>query len=70
MTAHHISLYHSINNQPNDTVLKQELITYQQTAFGITITKLERSFSDGNHVDNYCSTPLLIRAMPKQQVVD
>ena len=70
MTAHHISLYHSINNQPDDTVLKQELITYQQTASGLKITKLERSFSDGDHIDNYLSAPLLLRAMPKQQGVD
>ena len=58
MTTHHDSLYHSKTNQPEGTVLKQELITYRQTSFGLTITKLERSFSKGYHVDSYTIAPL------------
>ena len=61
MTTHHVSLYHSKTNQPNSTVLRQELVTYQQTSSGLKITKLERSFSNGDHLDSYTSTPLVFR---------
>ena len=61
MTTHHVSLYHSKTNQPDSTVLKQELFTYQQTSSGLKITKLERSFSNGDHLDSYTSTPLVFR---------
>ena len=55
MTTHHVSLYHSKTKQPDSTVLKQELITYEQTASGLKITKLERSFSNRDHLDSYTS---------------
>ncbi len=55
MTTHHVSLYHSKTKQPDSTVLKQELITYQQTSSGLKITKLERSFSNRDHLDSYTS---------------
>ena len=61
MTTHHVSLYHSKTNQPNSTVLRQKLVTYQQTSSGLKITKLERSFSNGDHLDSYTSTPLVFR---------
>ena len=32
MTTHHVSLYHPKAEQPESTVLKQELVTYQQTS--------------------------------------
>ena len=67
MTTHHVSLYHPKTNQPDTTVLKQELVTYQQTASGLNITKLERSFSGGDHLDNYTSTPLLLRSFPEHE---
>ena len=67
MTTHHVSLYHSKTNQPESTVLKQELITYEQTASGLKITKLERSFSNRDHLDNYTSTPLVLGSLPKQE---
>ena len=67
MTTHHVSLYHSKIKQPHSTVLKQELITYQQTSSGLKITKLERSFSNRDHLDNYTSTPLLLRSFPEQE---
>ena len=62
MTTHHVSLYHSKTNQPDSTVLKQELITYEQTASGLKITKLERSFGNGDHLDSYTSRPLVLKA--------
>ena len=66
MTMHHVSLYHSKTNQPDITVLKQELVTYEQTASGLKITKLERSFSNRDHLDSYTSAPLLLRSLPEQ----
>ena len=67
MTTHHVSLYHSKTKQPDSTVLKQELITYQQTSSGLRITKLERSFGNGDHLDSYTSTPLVLGSLPKQE---
>ena len=67
MTTHHVSLYHPKTNRPEGTVLKQELITYQQSRSGLKITKLERSFSNRDHLDNYTSAPLLLRSFPEQE---
>ena len=67
MTTHHVSLYHSKTKQPDSTVLKQELVTYQQTSSGLKITKLERSFSSRDHLDSYTSSPLLLRLFPEQE---
>jgi hypothetical protein len=67
MTTHHVYLYHSKTKQPDGTVLKQELITYEQTASGLKITKLERSFSNRDHLDSYTSTPLVLGSLPKQE---
>ena len=67
MTTHHVSLYHPKTNQPDITVLKQELVTYQQTSSGLKITKLERSFSNGDHLDSYTSTPLVLGSLPEQE---
>jgi len=67
MTTHHVSLYHSKTKQPDSNVLKQELITYQQTSSGLRITKLERSFGNGDHLDSYTSTPLVLGSLPKQE---
>ena len=67
MTTHHVSLYHPKTNQPESTVLKQELVTYQQTSSGLKITKLERSFSKGDHLDNYSSVLFLLEALPEQE---
>ena len=67
MTTHHVSLYHPKTNEPDITVLKQELITYQQTSSGLKITKLERSFNNRDHLDSYTSAPLLLRSFPEQE---
>ena len=63
MTTHHVSLYHPATNPAEGTVLKQELVTYQQTGSGLKITKLERSFNNDDHLDSYTSTPLLLRSL-------
>ena len=67
MTTHHVYLYHSKTKQPDSTVLRQELVTYQQTSSGLKITKLERSFSNRDHLDSYTSTPLVLGSLPKQE---
>lgn len=67
MTTHHVSLYHSKTKQLDITVLKQELITYEQTASGLKITKLERSFSNRDHLVSYTSAPLPLRSFPEQE---
>ena len=67
MTTHHVSLYHPKTDQPKSNVLKQELVTYQQTSSGLKITKLERSFSNGDHLDSYTSAPLLFKSFPEQE---
>ena len=65
MTTHHVSLYHPKTNQPESTVLKQELVTYQQTSSGLKITKLERTFSNADHLDNYTGAPLVLATPPE-----
>ena len=60
MTTHHVSLYHSRTNQPESKVLKQELVTYEQTSSGLKITKLERSFTGDSHLDSYTSSPIIL----------
>ena len=67
MTTHHVSLYHPETNPPVGTVLKQELVTYQQTESGLKITKLERSFSSDDHLDSYTSAALPLRPLPEPE---
>ena len=67
MTTHHVFLYNSKTEQPDSTVLKQELVTYQQTSSGLEITKLERSFRNGDHLDNYTSEPLVLGILPERE---
>ena len=43
-----------------DNVIKQELITYEQTEFGLKLTKLERTFSSEAHADSYTSSPIVL----------
>jgi hypothetical protein len=45
MTTHHTSLYDDKTNPAPDGVLKQELVTLEQTPDGIRITRLKRRFS-------------------------
>ena len=60
MSTHHVSLYHSGTNRPESKVLKQELVTYEQTSSGLKITKLERSFIGDSHLDSYTSSPIIL----------
>ena len=67
MTTHQVPLYHTKTNQPDSSVLKQELVTYQQTASGLRVTKLERSFKGTDYLDNYTSSPIVLGSFPKQE---
>ena len=67
MTTHHVSLYHPETNPPEGTVLKQELITYQQTGSSLKITKLERSFRSDYHLASYISAPLRLSSLPEPE---
>jgi hypothetical protein len=60
MNIHHTSLYNDTENKPVGRVLKQELVTYEQTEFGLKIAKLERSFTGAEHTDSYTSTPIVL----------
>ena len=60
MKSHHTSLYHTETNKPRASIIKQELITYEQTEFGLKITKLERSFTGAEHSDSFTSTPIVL----------
>jgi hypothetical protein len=60
MSIHHTSLYNTDDNNPASRVVKQELITYEQTEFGLKIAKLERSFTGAEHSDSYTSTPIVL----------
>ena len=60
MSIHHTSLYNTNDNKPVTRVVKQELITYEQTEFGLKIAKLERSFASAEHTDSYTSTPIVL----------
>ena len=60
MSIHHTSLYNTDDNKPLTGVVKQELVTYEQTEFGLKIAKLERSFTGAEHTDSYTSTPFVL----------
>lgn len=51
MTMHRGPRYHSKINQPDGTVLKQDLVTHEQIFSGLKITKLRMSSGRGDHLD-------------------
>ena len=67
MNTHHVSLYNQKTNRPDSNVLKQELITYEQTAYGLKVTRFERSFNDDSHLDNFTSSPVVLGSLPKYE---
>ena len=58
MTTHHTSLYDDKANPAPDGVLKQELVTLEQTPEGIRITRLKRRFSDSSVNSSFESEPI------------
>ena len=67
MNTHHVSLYNQKTNRPDSNVLKQELITYEQTAYGLKVTRLERSFDGCSHLDSFTSSPVVLGSLPRQE---
>ena len=58
MTAHHTSLYDDKTNPAPNGVLKQELVTLEQTPDGIRITRLKRRFSEDAVNSSFESEPI------------
>jgi len=58
MTTHHTSLYDDKTNSAPNGVLKQELVTLEQTPNGIQITRLKRRFSGGSVNSSFESEPI------------
>ena len=58
MTTHHTYLYDDNTNPAPVGVLKQELVTLEQTPDGIRITRLKRQFSGGPVNSSYESEPI------------
>ena len=66
MSTHHISLYDFKRNKPVLAVLKQELITYEQTEYGLKISKLERQLTGKEHSDSYSSSPIPLNSAKQE----
>ena len=60
MKTHYTSLYNDDNNPPTAPVLRQELITWVKTDFGLVKTTMTRTFADDGHSDTYTSQPLVL----------
>ena len=58
MTTHHTFLYDDKTNPAPDGVLKQELVTLEQTPDGIRITRLKRRFSGKAVNSSFESEPI------------
>ena len=58
MTTHHTSLYDDKTNPAPNGVLKQELVTLEQTTEGIRITRLKRRFSGDSVNSSFESEPI------------
>ena len=66
MKTHHTSLYNNDNNQPTVPVLRQELVTWVETDFGLVKTTMTRTFSDDGQSDTYTSEPLVLKKQAKR----
>ena len=58
MTTHHNYLYDEKANPATNGVIKQELITLEQTPDGIRITRLKRHFSGEAVNSSFKSEPI------------
>ena len=58
MTTHHTSLYDDKTNPAPNGVLKQELVTPEQTSDGIRITRLKRRICGGYVNSSFESEPI------------
>ena len=58
MTTHHTSQYDDKTNPAPTMVISQELLTTEQTEYGVRITKLKRQFNGDGLTDSYESEPI------------
>jgi hypothetical protein len=59
MTTHHTSLYNSDTTPAPHKVLKQELVTWEETANGLRIARLTRTYAGAAHSDTFTSEHVL-----------
>ena len=67
MNTHHTSLYNDDDNRPTVPVVRQELITWFETDFGLVKTTMTRTFSDDGYSDTYTSQPLVLNKLAKSE---
>ena len=65
MNTHHTSLYNNDKNRPTVPVLRQELITWVETDFGLVKTTMTRTFANDGHSDTYTSQPFVLNKLTK-----
>ena len=70
MSTHHISLYDEEHNPAPAKVLKQELITWEETDTGFRLAKLCRSHSLDGHYDTFSSEHVLHSGLEAEQAFD
>ena len=63
MTTHHTSLYNSDTTPAPRKVLKQELMTWEETPNGLRIARLTRTFGSVAHSDTFTSEHVLHSAL-------
>ena len=63
MTTHHNFLYNSDTNAAPAKVLKQELVTWEETSDGLRIARLIRTFTEETHRDSFSSEHVLLRSL-------
>jgi len=63
MAAHHTSLYNSDTTPGPRKVLKQELVTWEETPDGLRLARLTRNFGGVAHSDTFTSEHLLHSAL-------
>ena len=60
MATYNNTLYDNQTNPAPKMVLKQVLLTTEQTEYGIRVTRLKRQFNDGTFVDTFESEPVVL----------
>ena len=60
MKTYHKAVYNLDSYKLAPNVLKQELVTYEQVENGLKITKYSRRFSNGEVLDEYSNSTILL----------
>ena len=58
MTKRHVSLYDNNDNPAPVSVVRQELVTIEQTEQGIRIARFKRRFKQGEILESFESEPI------------